>query len=384
MSVNRLMKGFHPEIGIYWNKALKEAETTYFEYLKDVSSTRVSLQPKPDMDLLTDIEARIEAKMKPLLMNAVPQVVSQQCMFLEDLNCTQVLYRTMVMAGPASKEDRKYMHELLTQPREVEATKLYDQLIMWQFARNRLKKYGFNEPEPSQLYDTLKMMCLKLTEKNPEFNFTMQTFTYNHSSVNGLVNKETVDKMYDLILDHARAWMIQPQSKDPKVAKINNFSKVKNYLRNKLKSREEKANEATNMDSQSASSSRPETKRWENSPTDKGSQKGKSKGKGKKTTKIRYTYAFIKGKRMRQKFNPQAKELQDWETDPDPDEEDDDYDQEDGDHELPDSKEDHDNEEPLANQSVLIPIDTEKLAMSRYYHTWKEVVKSEKIAIILV
>ena len=84
MSVNLLMKGFHPEIGIYWNKALREAETTYFEYLKDVSSTRVSLQPKPDMDLLTDIEARIEARMKPLVMNAVPQVVSQQCMFLED------------------------------------------------------------------------------------------------------------------------------------------------------------------------------------------------------------------------------------------------------------------------------------------------------------
>ena len=108
MSVDRLMQGLHPEIGVYWKKALKDAEVTYFKYLKDVSSTRVSLQPKPDMDLLTDIEARIEARMKPLLMSAVPQVVNQQCMFLEDLNCTQVLYRTMVMAGPASKEDRIY------------------------------------------------------------------------------------------------------------------------------------------------------------------------------------------------------------------------------------------------------------------------------------
>ena len=114
-----------------------EAENTYFQYLKDVSSTRVSLQPKPKMDL-TEIEVRIENRMRTLLMNAVPMVVTQQCMFLEDLTCTQVFYRTMVMAGPASKEDRKYMHELLAQPREVEAAKLYDQLIMWQFSRNRL------------------------------------------------------------------------------------------------------------------------------------------------------------------------------------------------------------------------------------------------------
>ena len=63
-----------------------EAETTYFKYLKDVSSTRVSLQPKPDMDLLTDMEARIENSMRTLLMNAVPPVINQQWMFLEDLN----------------------------------------------------------------------------------------------------------------------------------------------------------------------------------------------------------------------------------------------------------------------------------------------------------
>ena len=87
-------------------------------------------------------------------MNVVPQIVTQQCMFQQDLTCTQVLYRTMVVAGPASKDDRKKMHELLTQPRVIEVGKLYDQLVMWQFARNRLKKYGFIELDASQLFDT--------------------------------------------------------------------------------------------------------------------------------------------------------------------------------------------------------------------------------------
>ena len=46
MSVNRFMKGLHPEIGHDWEKVSKEAEGTYFKYLKDLSPTRVSLQPR--------------------------------------------------------------------------------------------------------------------------------------------------------------------------------------------------------------------------------------------------------------------------------------------------------------------------------------------------
>ena len=71
-------------------------------------------------------------------MNAVPSVVTQ-CMFQVDLTCTQVLYRTMVVSGPASKDDRERMHELLTQP-IIDVGKIYDPMAMWQFARNRLKK----------------------------------------------------------------------------------------------------------------------------------------------------------------------------------------------------------------------------------------------------
>ena len=34
MSVNRPMEGLHPEIGLYWEKVSKEAEETYFKYLR--------------------------------------------------------------------------------------------------------------------------------------------------------------------------------------------------------------------------------------------------------------------------------------------------------------------------------------------------------------
>ena len=120
--------------------------------------------------------------------------------------CTD-LYRTMVFARPASREDRKYMYELLTQPRLVEVNKLHDHLVMWKFAKERLTKYGFQMPDASMLFDTLKMSCEKLAEKDGEFKFQLQSFIKEHSSVNGLVDKDTVKQLYDMILDQARMYL---------------------------------------------------------------------------------------------------------------------------------------------------------------------------------
>ena len=79
----------------------------------------------------TDIETRIEHRLRNLLMTAAPGVVANQCMFQEDLMCVQILYRIMIASGPASKEDRTQMKELLTQAKAVEVGKLYEHLVMW-------------------------------------------------------------------------------------------------------------------------------------------------------------------------------------------------------------------------------------------------------------
>ena len=57
------------------------------------------------------------------------------------------------------------------------------------------------------LFDTLKMSCEKLAEKDSEFKFQLQSFIQKNSSVNGLVNEETVKSLYDMILDHARSYL---------------------------------------------------------------------------------------------------------------------------------------------------------------------------------
>ena len=128
--------GLHPEVGAYWKRATKESEETYQRYLQDVGVSRVSIQPREKL-YRTEIEIRIEGKLRTLLMSAVPYTIGQQCLFQEDLTCSQILCHTMVLAGPATMEDREITRKLLTNPRVIELGKIHDQLTLWAFATNR-------------------------------------------------------------------------------------------------------------------------------------------------------------------------------------------------------------------------------------------------------
>ena len=71
----------------------------------------------------TSIEERIESRLKMMLTNSVPQAVLRQCDDRDEVTCAQILYRTIVFAGPASKEDYSKMIDTLTNPKPVELGK---------------------------------------------------------------------------------------------------------------------------------------------------------------------------------------------------------------------------------------------------------------------
>ena len=81
-----------------------------------------------------------------------------------------------MFAGPASKEDYVKMLETLTKPRRIELDKLYNAMIEFRFARARMSKYGYREPEPSQLFETLKAASVTLSAKEPELHFRFQHY----------------------------------------------------------------------------------------------------------------------------------------------------------------------------------------------------------------
>ena len=138
LSWNTTMQGLHPEIGIYWSRVCTSAEKSYGQYLKDLSYTRVSIKPT-DVLARTSIEMRIESRLKMLLNNTIPENIIRQCDDTEQVTCAQILYRTMVFADPANKDDYIKMVEILTKPKAVELNKLYERMIQFKFARTRLK-----------------------------------------------------------------------------------------------------------------------------------------------------------------------------------------------------------------------------------------------------
>ena len=152
--VGTTMKGLHPEIGIYWQRAVASAEKAYLNYIKDVSYTRIGISPEEKL-ARTTIEERIESRLLMMLNYVVPPVIVRQRDDRDDVTCALILYRTMVYAGPASKDDCAHMMDILTKPRTYELSKLQDAMIQFRYARSRLRKYGHAEPEPSQLFETL-------------------------------------------------------------------------------------------------------------------------------------------------------------------------------------------------------------------------------------
>ena len=97
--------------------------------------------------------------------------------------------------------------DILTKLKTYDVSKLQEAMIQFRYARTRLKKYGHAEPEPSQLFETLKAAASALTGKGSEFAFRFQHYIMKHNSVNGLVKEQTVQELYAMIVDNARGFV---------------------------------------------------------------------------------------------------------------------------------------------------------------------------------
>ena len=99
------------------------------------------------------------------------------------------------------------MMDILTKPKVYELKKLQDAMIQFRYARTRLKKYGHTEPEPRQMFETLKAAATSLVAKDQEFAFRFQHYLMKHSSINGLSSEQTVQELYEMIVDNARGYV---------------------------------------------------------------------------------------------------------------------------------------------------------------------------------
>ena len=79
------MNGLHPEISAYFEKVMHSAFETYLSYLREFGARRVHLQPHGPTNR-SEIEIRIEAILRALLLNNVPSEVREQIMYEKGLH----------------------------------------------------------------------------------------------------------------------------------------------------------------------------------------------------------------------------------------------------------------------------------------------------------
>ena len=75
------------------------------------------------------------------------------------------------------------------------------------------------------MFETLKAACQSLVDKDEQFGYNLRNFIMVHSSVNGLVDMQSVTSLYDIILDNSRIY--SGQNPKPKVAATNAEEKKK-------------------------------------------------------------------------------------------------------------------------------------------------------------
>ena len=102
--VSTTLNGMHPEIGGYGEQVVDSSTEAYQKYLRDVSYTRVKIMPNEALARNT-IEQRIEARLLTMLNYVLPSGIVRQCDDRETVTCAFIMYRTLVYAGPASKDD---------------------------------------------------------------------------------------------------------------------------------------------------------------------------------------------------------------------------------------------------------------------------------------
>ena len=162
-----------------------------------------------------------------MLNNVLPSGIVRQCDDRETVTCAFILYRTLVYAGPASKDDCAQMMDILTKPRVYELSKLQEAMIHFRYARLRLEKYGHQQPDPSRMFETLKVAASTLLEKDENFKFMFQHYMMTHSSVNGLMETTTVQEVFVMIVEHARGFVDASSSADAKAIQQRNKERKK-------------------------------------------------------------------------------------------------------------------------------------------------------------
>ena len=95
----------------------------------------------------------------------------------------------------------------------VDVSRLYQHLVDWRFARERLQRLDFKWPDPSIQCGALISSAQKLRRKDRQFDFELKAFLANHNGGgNGKITQRSVDDLLNMLIMVSRQWHQLPNS----------------------------------------------------------------------------------------------------------------------------------------------------------------------------
>ena len=110
----------------------------------------------------------------------MPQQIARMCLTETAGSAGDLILYLFLDASPGDKRDRETVYRRVISHAPVDVSLLYQYLIDWRFARERLQRLDFQWPDPSIQCGALVGSAQKLREKDSQFDFELKAFFATH------------------------------------------------------------------------------------------------------------------------------------------------------------------------------------------------------------
>ena len=201
LSMEMEIGGLHFQLKRFWNRAVKVVKDAHYAYLSKPPLQRGEVRPLQPDSLVFDISESIifdciEARLRSLLLNIIPETSKTKCLATKQLSTTDILFVVFVEAGPGTMHDKDVVLEKVSKGTTASVTGCWKELNDWQFAYNRLIELGVSPPDASVQLRAINKISSKLVEHNKEIEHRYYSFLVSAGISGGLVTQSQIDTLW--------------------------------------------------------------------------------------------------------------------------------------------------------------------------------------------
>ena len=161
--------GLHRKIEAFWFATQMATAAAYDQYLSLGPIDRPLV--KVDSSWITPEQYSIELRLRPLILEAVPEVVRKSALSTRQTGVAELLFAAMIEAGPGTLRDREQTLKAVSSVPHIAVPDVYEHLQRWKFDLTRLMRLGMAPPDPTVQAATLRSMVAKMAEGDAAFQY---------------------------------------------------------------------------------------------------------------------------------------------------------------------------------------------------------------------